>query len=53
MSARAPEAGFTLIEALVWHLLRDPSLGASLPAAGSTSWFVYRQLAAIAGVPPT
>ncbi len=40
-----------VIEALVWHLLRDPSLGASLPAAGSTSWFVYRQLAAIAGVP--
>ena len=29
--------------ALLWHLLRDPSLGASLPAGGAGSWFVYRQ----------
>lgn len=34
------------MEAMLWHLLRDPSLGSSLPAAGSESWFVYRQQAA-------
>lgn len=34
------------MQALLWHLLRDPSLGNSLPAAGSESWFVYRQQAA-------
>lgn len=33
-------------EALFWHLLRDPSLGMSLPAVASASWFVYRQAAA-------
>jgi hypothetical protein len=32
-------------EGLFWHLLRDPGLGTSLPAAASTSWFVYRQVA--------
>jgi hypothetical protein len=31
------------VEALLWHLLRDPSLGASLPGTGA-SWFAYRQL---------
>ena len=38
-------------EALLWHLLRDPSRGASLPAT-SASWFAYRQLGvAGSGVP--
>ena len=31
------------VDGLLWHLLRDPSLGASLPAGGAGSWFVYRQ----------
>ena len=31
------------VDGLLWHLLRDPSLGASLPAGGPGSWFVYRQ----------
>lgn len=40
------------MEALLWHLLRDPSLGSSLPAAGGDSWFVYRQQAAVgSGLP--
>ena len=40
------------IEGMLWHLLRDPSLGASLPAGGAGSWFVYRQRGhAEAGVP--
>jgi hypothetical protein len=30
-------------QALVWHILRDPSLGASLPRGGAGPWFVYRQ----------
>jgi hypothetical protein len=38
-------------EALLWHLLRDPGLGTSLPAT-SASWFAYRQLGvAGSGVP--
>lgn len=40
------------MEGMLWHLLRDPSLGASLPAGGAGSWFVYRQRGhAEAGVP--
>ena len=31
------------MQALLWHILRDPSLGASLPSGGAGSWFVYRQ----------
>jgi hypothetical protein len=31
------------VDGLLWHLLRDPSLGASLPAGGAGSWFLYRQ----------
>lgn len=31
------------VDGLLWHLLRDPSLGASLPTSGAGSWFVYRQ----------
>ena len=31
------------IEGMLWHLLRDPSLGSSLPAGGAGSWFIYRQ----------
>ena len=31
------------MQALLWHILRDPSLGASLPGGGAGSWFVYRQ----------
>lgn len=33
------------VEALLWHLLREPSLGSSLPAT-SLSWFVHKQRAA-------
>jgi hypothetical protein len=41
-AARAGEA----VAALLWHLRRDPALGASLPVAGS--WFVHKQ-AGLAG----
>ena len=40
------------IDGMLWHLLRDPSLGVSLPAGGAGSWFVYRQRGhAEAGIP--
>lgn len=40
------------IDGLLWHLLRDPSLGTSLPSGGSGSWFVFRQHGVkAAGVP--
>jgi hypothetical protein len=40
------------VQGLLWHLLRDPSLGSSLPSGGPGSWFVYRQYGAKeAGVP--
>ena len=48
LSGRARAA----VEGLLWHLLRDPSLGSSLPAGGAGDWFVYRQLGIRdAGVP--
>ena len=45
LEPRSPRLQLAM-EAMIWHLLRDPSLGSSLPAAGGASWFVYRQLAA-------
>jgi hypothetical protein len=43
--------GREAVEALLWHLCRDPGLGASLPGT-EASWFVYKQAGvAEAGVP--
>ncbi len=43
--------GREAVEALLWHLCRDPGLGASLPGT-EDSWFVYKQAGvAEAGVP--
>ena len=43
--------GREAVEALLWHLYRDPGLGASLPGT-EDSWFVYKQAGvAEAGVP--
>ena len=45
---RAREA----VEALLWRLRRDPGLGASVPGAAGSSWFVHRQAGlAEGGVP--
>ena len=49
-AAGRPRAG-EAVEALLWHLRRDPSLGASVPGAAG-SWFAHRQAGvAGAGVP--